>query len=396
MELKLYLRMLMRRWWLILGAFLLTLIPTIILVNRQPWIYEAKSSFVIRPRASFAAGEKELVDAVDTLSRRTEINTTFAEIADSSFIKQRAIDRLGLSAQERKGLRVNGKVIAGANVLEIVVESPDPGIAADFANTVGLETTDYVAGLYDVFELEPLDEAKIPSGPASPNKPLNIALGGIFGLLLGVGFAFLIEYLQEPIPEDRSFNIIDAETGVYNEPYFRLRLRQEVGRAARSANTFSVAFLKSSYRNRASGASRPFPVDKAVSCLVAALGQERWDENILAHLGDSTFALLLSDISGETAKKLLEDLQAKVRSFAQENMNKGDKVYTSVGITTYHSGEHAEEEIWERVATALEKASKVSYDNIMLVSQMNVRQPHLTNGDNAARIKYLRKEIVGR
>ena len=88
MEVKLYLRMLTKRWWLIVLAFFFTLIPTVLLVNRQPWVYESSTSYVIRPRDEFDVPEDEIVDAVGTLSRQPEISTTFAEIADSRLIKQ--------------------------------------------------------------------------------------------------------------------------------------------------------------------------------------------------------------------------------------------------------------------------------------------------------------------
>ena len=37
------------------------------------------------------------------------------------------------------------------------------------------------------------------SGPVRPNKPLNIALGIIIGLVVGVGLAFFIEYLDTSV-----------------------------------------------------------------------------------------------------------------------------------------------------------------------------------------------------
>ena len=71
-------------------------------------------------------------------------------------------------------------------------------MAKDFANTIGSKTVDYVKSLSEVYDLEPLDEAVAPRSPFLPNRALNIALGAIFGLILGVGIAFLVEYLQMP------------------------------------------------------------------------------------------------------------------------------------------------------------------------------------------------------
>jgi capsular exopolysaccharide synthesis family protein len=47
--------------------------------------------------------------------------------------------------------------------------------------------------------VEIVDKAKVDSHPVRPNKPLNIALGIIIGLVVGVGLAFFIEYLDTSV-----------------------------------------------------------------------------------------------------------------------------------------------------------------------------------------------------
>jgi capsular polysaccharide biosynthesis protein len=155
MELKIYYKSIIRNWWMVALAFLLTLAATWLFLNRQTPIYEAQATFVMRPRASIVV-EEDLVRAVETLSRRIEINTTYAEIASSKLIRNRAIDNLGLSDVEREGLAVTGRVIAGTNVMEITARGPNAEVLGNFANEVGFQTILYVGDLYDVFELEPL------------------------------------------------------------------------------------------------------------------------------------------------------------------------------------------------------------------------------------------------
>jgi capsular exopolysaccharide synthesis family protein len=47
--------------------------------------------------------------------------------------------------------------------------------------------------------VEVIDTAKPGARPVRPNKPLNIALGVIIGLVVGVGLAFFIEYLDTSV-----------------------------------------------------------------------------------------------------------------------------------------------------------------------------------------------------
>ena len=47
--------------------------------------------------------------------------------------------------------------------------------------------------------VEIVDKAVPSARPVRPNKPLNIALGIIIGLVVGVGLAFFIEYLDTSV-----------------------------------------------------------------------------------------------------------------------------------------------------------------------------------------------------
>ena len=44
-----------------------------------------------------------------------------------------------------------------------------------------------------------IDEARIPKNPIKPNKKLNLAIGGILGLMLGVMLTFFMEYMDNTI-----------------------------------------------------------------------------------------------------------------------------------------------------------------------------------------------------
>ena len=52
MELKIYWRMLKRRWWLLAISLLIVVGATYALTSRQRPVYETSATFVIRPRLS--------------------------------------------------------------------------------------------------------------------------------------------------------------------------------------------------------------------------------------------------------------------------------------------------------------------------------------------------------
>lgn len=306
MELKAYLRILLKYWWLVVLSLVVTITATFIFTSRQPRIYETQATFVIRPHSLIV--EDEFVRTLDTLSRRIEINSTFAEIAGSKLIKEQAAEKLNLDSAQKKDLTVKGSVLAGTNILEIAVEGTDPVLIRDFTEAVSIETLDYVNNLYDVLELEPLDPAEIPSKPVKPNLAFNLILGTILGLGLGIALAIFTEYLNAPAAEPAKFDILDPESGLYNRPYFEMRARQEMSRARRHDYPLSMALV----RFHTEGINSVGFDSDNMRYFASRLGPLMREEDVLARYDDNTLALLFPDLSKEATQTLVNEVQAKL------------------------------------------------------------------------------------
>jgi diguanylate cyclase (GGDEF)-like protein len=316
MELRTYLQILLRRWRIALAAFLSTFVTTIMLTFTQTPVYEASTTYIVTP-AGVYEDVRSLVDGLDTLSRRTEIASTYAKVAASRLIKQQAADALFLSKSQVGDLAVSGRLVAGTNVIEITVEGSDPGLVELFANMVGVKTASYVLELYDTIGLRPLDSATMPRSPVSPRKGLNLALGVVCGLALGAGLAFFAEYLQAPRARMDSFSILDEETGAYNERYFRHRLRAEISRARRNGYPLSLALLDFD-QLRVTDRFLPSQVEEveggALPQLAEILRQNVREEDIISHFDGSWFALLMPDVPAERAETVVDELLGTISS----------------------------------------------------------------------------------
>jgi diguanylate cyclase (GGDEF)-like protein len=336
MELKAYWRILRRRWWLVLLGFAAVFGLTWVLSSRQPPIYEASTTFVIRPRASESSVGEEFVRALDIVSRRVEINTTFAEVATSRLIKKQAVERLGLSSAEQQDLKVNARVVGGTNVMEISVEGRDPAVTRDFANAVGAETVAYVGQLYDVFELEPLDEANLPRTPSRPNVAVNLAMGSVLGLALGASLVFVLQYLETTAVERESFNIIERETGAYTRSYLLHRLWGEVSRARRSKRPLSLGLIRMEFDGEPS-AHNTRDHAEVMRLTKATVERSLREEDVLARFDADTFAVLLPDTSGQQAQNLLKKTITRVRSMPHyaELRKYASEVRPMLGVATY-------------------------------------------------------------
>jgi len=200
-ELRRYLQVSRRWWWAVALAFITTAAVTASTVAFQAPTYKSSATFVVRPRPVEASEDAR---AFEALIRGVTINTTYASIARSELVRDRAERQLEPAARE-DDMSVSAKVLTDTNIVSIDVTGPDPEHVLAMANAVSAETVEYVNGLSDVYVLQPLDEPTLPESPVATNRMLTISIGILLGLVVGVGLAMLVEYLHagptEPAPE---------------------------------------------------------------------------------------------------------------------------------------------------------------------------------------------------
>jgi diguanylate cyclase (GGDEF)-like protein len=369
MELKTYLQILLKKWWIVLPAFLTTFTATIVFTFTQSPTYASMATYVVRPNASFG-DMKSFANGLDMLSRRTEIATTYAEVASSRLIKREAAQELGLSNEQRQSLSVSTQLLAGTNVIMVTVEGGAPEIVRDFANAVGAETIAYVQELYETYDLKPLDQASLPGSPVKPDKALNLSLGAVIGLALGAGLAFVSEYLQAPLERVTNFGILDDETGVYNKRYLAQRLREEMSRAKRNQYPLSLAVMNV---DQLGAMSTSFPSQARGEILrkvAVLLRQYIREEDVMARLNGTTFAFLFPDVQGESAKAIVEKLQTRIAWTPFEVEKSGLKLNLSsaAGLVDYHYNGTGQEEFLALADRALQQAEAAGYGKVCLLS----------------------------
>jgi diguanylate cyclase (GGDEF)-like protein len=370
MELKIYLRILLKKWWIVLSAFLITFTATIVLTFTQAPTYRATATFVTAPGDSFD-NIGSIVGGLNVLSTRTEIASTYAQVAASWLIRREAAEELNLSWDQWKGFSVGSQLRAGTNVIEITVEGSDPVLVRNFANAVGAKTMTYVQDLYEIYDLRPLDQAGLPVYPIKPNKVLYLALGAIFGLALGVGLAFLSEYLQAPLESMTSLGILDSETGAYNERYFKQRLGEEMSRAMRNKYPLSLALMNVDQLEAMDTSFSPQVRREALRKVTVFLKQYLREEDVLARFGGTVFAFLLPDLPGEKARAAIEKLQTRIAWTPLEMEKSGVKLNLSgaAGVVAYQHNGTGQDEFLTKAGHALQQAEAAGYGKVYLLSE---------------------------
>lgn len=307
MELRRYLRVLGRRRWLAAAAFLVTSLMTFALVLPQPPVYESRGTALLHPRLPGTEGDA--IDASDLLIRGVKIAETYATVARSELIRERAESRLGPDI-DPSGVTVGAEVLTDTNILSISARGGDPEAVQALSEAVVAATVAYAQSLDDAYVISPLDEPKVPKNPVGPNKRLTIAIGLVLGMLLAVVLALFAEYLAGGRGADRS--VMDARTGLHSEGYLRKRLREEMSRADRTGRGFSLAAFRITMRHTVDGEPWRAPGSRDLRRIGELLRLTVRREVVLAHLGDGEFGALLPDMGRSVADGLLARWEAGV------------------------------------------------------------------------------------
>lgn len=92
-----------------------------------------------------------------------------------------------------------------SQVMTISVIDSNPALALEIANKTAEVFEKQIKNLMKVDNVNilPLADDQENQSPVSPNPPLNIAIAAILGLIIGIGLAFLLEYLDNTVKTEQ-------------------------------------------------------------------------------------------------------------------------------------------------------------------------------------------------
>lgn len=199
-DLRLYLRILRKRWWIIAIALVGTLAGAVLLTARETPVYEAEAKVFV---GLAQVSEQDLSAGAQRLLFAQQLMDTYAIMMGTRPVAESAVElaHLPLTAKQvSQGVKVARVELT--QVLSVTFSSTSPVVAARTANAVteAFETRVESIGRADggeaAVKVETLESAEEPSSPVRPNPRQNILVGMILGLGLGIGLAFLVEAFE--------------------------------------------------------------------------------------------------------------------------------------------------------------------------------------------------------
>jgi capsular polysaccharide biosynthesis protein len=201
MELTQYLKVLIRKWWMIVLACVVTVVSAVIFSEVQPPVYRSSAILQVIP----ARYDYGLTLAAEQLLRQ------FANQIHTTSMAQQVIDELQLDITPDKLLAdVTVAPIPEDFLIQIDVNNLHPEEARDVASAFADDFVAFhAAQILDIdrqdrVQIRILEDAKYGWVHWPKTKTLALA-GGVLGLLIGLLLAFGLEYLESDVlrsPED--------------------------------------------------------------------------------------------------------------------------------------------------------------------------------------------------
>lgn len=195
-------RILRRRWALILVAVVFTMAGAVAVTLQTTPVYVADARLYV---SSTGGGGMEGSLQGDQLALQRI--ASYVAVADSPLVAEKVIDELDLPLQpEELAGRITATSSGESLIVDISVQDTSPERARDVANALGPELDEAVNELENIslaravpIKVTVLRPAQLPTTPISPRPLRDLPLGLALGLVLGLGAAFLREALDTTI-----------------------------------------------------------------------------------------------------------------------------------------------------------------------------------------------------
>lgn len=357
MEITLYFRMLQKNWWLILLTAMTALTVSLAISYAAVPQYRSVARFIIIPSSTLTSGA-DVVRSLDTLDRRSVV-ATYAEVMNSSRILEGSADFLGLDATEIiKDYSIQAVDLPDSSVLELTVTGPNPALAAQLANAIGLQSITFTRSLNLIYELNFLDTAIPAELPFSPEPLRDGLVALVLGTALGGFLAVVSEQIRVPIESYRQRRRIDSVTGIYNASYFSRLLEEELAQSPDDALSIGIVELNglADYL----GTLPPAGLQILLIKVKEILRRELRGHDIVARWDEISFSMMLPLTDGPAASRTFDRIyQALLEPMDLSAYGVTVNLDPHIGGAVY-SNMISARELLEKAKTSLEQSRRFS------------------------------------
>lgn len=206
LELRDYLRIVRKRIWLIVLIVVLvcSLVGAYSIFIKKP-VFEASTKIVVNQTPNQSAANQLDLNEINT---NIQLINTYKEVIKTPAILDEVVvnyPEFQLTTEDLSKM-VNVSSVNNTQVMTVVVKDTSYVKAAEIANAISKVFQKEIPSIFNVQNVSILNEAKteptVRPQPVEPNIVLNLAIGFVLSLMMGLGIAFVLEYLDDTIKSE--------------------------------------------------------------------------------------------------------------------------------------------------------------------------------------------------
>lgn len=214
-ELKDYIRVIRKRWQIIVAVTLVVLAGAALATSLSPKVYEAQTQLFVS-----TAGSNDSSALLSGSNFTQERVISYADVITTPNVLDPVIKTLHLNTTARAlETQITATVPLNTVLIQVAVQNTNPRVAAEVADAVGKQFTQTVAQLESVnkgqsspVKVTVVSAPTVPTSPVSPQPTRNLGLGVVLGLLLGLGLALLRDLLDTTIKSEKDCSVVTDTT----------------------------------------------------------------------------------------------------------------------------------------------------------------------------------------
>ena len=146
------------------------------------------------------------------VTMNSKLVSTYSELVKSKNILRQVISNLGIKVDEdslRKHVTVSS--VKDTELIEITVKNENPSYSAKIANEIAKVFTEKVKEIYNIENVQIVDEAEIATSPSNINHKKDIAVFAFAGLVIAIMYVLIANMLDTTVKTqediEKSINI---------------------------------------------------------------------------------------------------------------------------------------------------------------------------------------------
>ena len=215
MSLRDYVHVLRKRWRIIVAVLVVCVLLGSLYLLSSTKTYEATAQIFVSTAGAQDTTAADLAQGNTFTQARVQ---SYTSVANSPTVTTVVIKQLGLKmTPDALAREISADAPLNKVLINLHVTDRDPAQAAKLANAVAAQFSKVVETLEQTtatrlspVKLTVTHPAQVPVGPASPRPKLDIAVAVLLGLVLGLGFAFLREMLDNTVKDPDELGTLSA------------------------------------------------------------------------------------------------------------------------------------------------------------------------------------------